>query len=401
MHDGGGLTDGQLLECFLREREEAAFEALLRRHGPMVLGVCRRMLPNAHDAEDAFQATFLVLVRKAHSVVPREMVGHWLHGVAFRTALEARAAAAKRRAKERRVRLLPKPDALERDGWQELRPLLDQELQRLPDKYRAAVVLCDLEGRTRKEAAGQLGLPEGTLSSRLAAARKLLGRRLARRGLALTAAAAPACAPDALIAATVRAAVLCGAGGPAAGVVSVNAAALIERVLKTTVIARRKLAAVLFLALGVVAAGAGLVPGPRPPPNPEASEKVRLEPTPAEVPAFAAEEARPEGQPRKKEQEDDDDEDRKDQAVVRAVDTSANTLTVVVTRKGKNVEQTFGLPENVRVSLAGKGTGLKDLKPGTRVSLKMSEDKKSVLRIKEVKGPQDKGGARKNGTDEK
>src|SRR6516164_94852 len=150
-------TDTELLQRFTGRHEEAAFAALVERHGPMVLGVCRRVLQDAHDAEDAFQATFLVLVRKAASVRPREKVGNWLYGVAYRTAREARALAARRRGRERQVTDMPEPEAPAEDGWAELRPLLDQELSRLPDKYRTPIVLCELEGKTHKEAARQLG----------------------------------------------------------------------------------------------------------------------------------------------------------------------------------------------------------------------------------------------------
>src|SRR6516165_2557004 len=160
--DGAELTDGEFLDQFLTRHDEAAFEALVRRHGPMVLGVCRRILGDAHDAEDAFQATFLVLVRRAASVVPREQVGNWLYGVAYRTALEAKRVAARRRAREKQVNDMPHPTVGPEECWRDLQPLLDRELNRLPDKYRVPVVLCDLEGRTRKEAARQLDLPEGT-----------------------------------------------------------------------------------------------------------------------------------------------------------------------------------------------------------------------------------------------
>src|SRR5687767_7254020 len=149
-------SDERLLERFLSRREEGAFAALLRRHGPMVWGVCRRLLPCAHDAEDAFQATFLVLVRKAASVVPREMVGNWLYGVAHQTALHARRTAARRGAREVQVTQMPDTAAVQHDPWSDLRPVLDQELSHLPDNYRAVIVLCDLEGRTRKEVARQL-----------------------------------------------------------------------------------------------------------------------------------------------------------------------------------------------------------------------------------------------------
>ena len=135
-----GATDGQLLKCFLDQQDEAAFEALVRRHGAMVLGVCRRVLQNPHDAEDAFQATFLVLVRKAASIVPREMVGNWLYGVAYRTALKAKAAAIKQRAKEMQVKDMPRHESADDDLiWRNLQPLLDRELNRLPDKYRVPV----------------------------------------------------------------------------------------------------------------------------------------------------------------------------------------------------------------------------------------------------------------------
>src|SRR5262245_38426607 len=170
--DGGGLSDGQLLERFVARHEEAAFEMLVRRHGPMVLGVCRRVLRHVHDAEDAFQATFLVLARKAASIGQRERVGNWLYGVAYRTALEARTLNAQRRANERQVGAMPEPVAPEVNAARDWRPLLDRELSQLPAKYREPVVLCELEGGTRRDVARQLRIPEGTLSSRLATARK-------------------------------------------------------------------------------------------------------------------------------------------------------------------------------------------------------------------------------------
>src|SRR5262249_49477835 len=149
-------------ECFVTRRDEAAFEVLVRRHGPMVLGVCRRLLRHPQDAEDAFQVTFLVLARKAKAIGQPDLLGNWLYGTAYRAALEVKAA--RQRAKERQVSPMPEPVMVEEaDVWRELRPILDQELNRLPDRYRVAVVLCDLEGGTRREVAGRLGIPEGTL----------------------------------------------------------------------------------------------------------------------------------------------------------------------------------------------------------------------------------------------
>src|SRR5262245_49217145 len=184
----GSRLDAALLERFVAAGDEAAFAGLVERHGPMVLGVCRRVLHNHHDAEDAFQATFLVLARKAASVRPRDLVGNWLHGVAYHTALKARSAADRRRAREREAAPMPRPEAAH-ELWQRLEPLLDQELHALPDHYRVPIVLCDLEGKTRKEAARQLGWAEGTVASRLARARGLLAKRLGRHGLALSGAA--------------------------------------------------------------------------------------------------------------------------------------------------------------------------------------------------------------------
>ncbi len=176
-----GPSDGRLLEDYLAREDADAFAALVRRHGSMVWGVCRRVLRDPHDADDAFQATFLVLVRKAATVRPRHAVGSWLYGVAYRTALKARSDAARRRAKER-LAAACRSRAVPESTGPETGLLLDQEIHRLPEQSRAVVVLCDLEGATRKEAARRLGWPEGTVAGRLARARALLARRLARHG---------------------------------------------------------------------------------------------------------------------------------------------------------------------------------------------------------------------------
>src|SRR5262245_3969736 len=141
--DGAGLTDCQLLNVYLSRRDEAALAALVRRHGPLVWGVCRRVLRNDHDAEDAFQATFLVLVRKAASIASPDLLANWLYGVAHQTALKARAMTGKRGARERQVTEMPEPAVAEQDRWDDLQPLLEQELSRLPDRYRVAIILCD------------------------------------------------------------------------------------------------------------------------------------------------------------------------------------------------------------------------------------------------------------------
>ena len=267
--EGAGLSDGDLLEAFISRRDEAALAALVRRHGPMVWGVCRRILRSYHDAEDAFQATFLVLVRKAASVRPRDMVANWLYGVARQTALKARAAVARRQQRERQIAAMPKPAGREPDLGGDRLPLLDEELSRLPDKYRAVLVLCDLEGKTRKEAARQLRVPEGTVAGRLARARALLARRLARRGLAvsggalaamLSQQAAAAGLPSVVVSSTIQAAGLLAADQAAAtGLISVTVARLTEGVLKAMMRTKLQTAAWKLLLVAGLCGSAGVI----------------------------------------------------------------------------------------------------------------------------------------------
>jgi RNA polymerase sigma factor (sigma-70 family) len=268
LRDAGDRTDAQLLGAFLSHRDQAAFEALMRRHGPMVMGVCLRILPTGHDAEDAFQATFLVLVRKAASIASRELLANWLYGVACNTARRAKASIIRRQKREQQVTEMPEPEAEQHDLWQDLAPVLDQELGRLPDKYRAPIVLCDLEGKTRKEAAQQLGCPEGTVAGRLARARALLAERLARHGITVSGAvlaavlsqrAASACVPISVVSSASRAAILYAAGQQAAGLVSAQVATLTEGVLKAMFLARLKMTLTILLVVGAVAFGGGLL----------------------------------------------------------------------------------------------------------------------------------------------
>jgi RNA polymerase sigma factor (sigma-70 family) len=264
---GEGMSDAQLLEAFLARHDDGAFAALLRRHGPMVLAVCRRVLRNAHDAEDAFQATFLVLARKAGSVRSRQVLASWLYGVAYRTSTKARAMNAKRRTKEREARATAPPAAAADGALEELLERLDAELHRLPEKYRVPVVLCELEGRSRREAALQLGLAEGTLSWRLAQARKMLARKLSRPGVALSAGAvavalsqgaAPARPSASLLSATARAGALVAREGVVtAGVVPAKVVALTEGVVRAMFLTKLKVAG--WAVALAVAVGAGVV----------------------------------------------------------------------------------------------------------------------------------------------
>jgi RNA polymerase sigma factor (sigma-70 family) len=266
-HQAGGLEDAQLLERFISTRDEAAFEVLVWRHGPMVLNVCRRLLHHTQDAEDAFQATFLTLVRKAASIRKWETVAGWLYRVAYRVAIRARAQSARRAQIEHQARPAPPKDCVDEVVWRDLRPVLDEAVNRLPDKYRTPIVLCYLQGKTHQEAARQLGCPLGTVVSRLARAREQLRTYLGRRGLALTVGGLgsvlaeksfAAALPGALVDTTIQGALLYSScGGTAAGAISAPVAALTEGALRTMFLTKMTVvAAVVLLGCGI---GTGLV----------------------------------------------------------------------------------------------------------------------------------------------
>jgi RNA polymerase sigma factor (sigma-70 family) len=263
-----------LLEYFAREGDQAAFAELVRRHGPMVLGVCRRILGDVHAAEDAFQAVFLVLARRAGAVRWRESVGGWLHGVARRVALKARAKAA-RQHDPARWNASPPADPAEEVAAREMHRLLDQELQGLPAKYRGPLVLCDLEGKTHEEAARELGWPRGSLAKRLAGARQRLRARLLRRGVVLSAGAALAAGNDHT--AAVPAELAGAAAQAAAGTPSVTATALAKGVVLAMWLTRTAVAAMAVvllggsIGLGVLAYRAPAAPAPAPKGDPPAA----------------------------------------------------------------------------------------------------------------------------------
>ncbi len=264
----GALTDGQLLERFtagVGEPAELAFAALVERHGPMVLRVCRSVLREPHDAQDAFQATFLVLVRKAGSIRKRDSLASWLHGVACRIAAGAKAATARRLRHERNAAEAAVTSVADRDP-DDLAPVLHEELDRLPEKYRAPIVLCYLESLTHEQAAQQLHWPVGTVRSRLARGREQLRGRLMRRGLtlsvgllegALVGETARATFPAALASVTSEAAVRYASGRlVTTGVTSASVAFLAQGAINTMVVAKLKL---IVLAAGLIATGAVVV----------------------------------------------------------------------------------------------------------------------------------------------
>jgi RNA polymerase sigma factor (sigma-70 family) len=296
--DGGELSDRELLARFAGRRDEAAFAVLVRRHGPTVLATCRRVLRHRQDAEDACQAAFLVLARKAGSLRWRDSAAAWLYRVAYHLALKMRAAAGRRRTRPLPDVAGPDPGAGQSDP--ELRAILDEELGRLPEKYQAALLLCLWAGKTRAEAARELGWKEGTVKIRLERGRALLRSRLARRGLAgvavaavLAGAAAPAALSATLVGATVDAARWFACGETAAA--AARPVALANEVHKTMTLIRLKNAALLAVAVAVASLGVGFLahqafagrPGVGDPSPPEAARQARPQPPAARAPAPA------------------------------------------------------------------------------------------------------------------
>ncbi len=312
-------TDRQLLDDFSARRDEAAFAALVARHGPMVLRVCRRVLNHEQDAEDAFQATFLILARKTESIRKREALAEWLHGVAYRAAMEVKRSAARRRDHEARLWTLMRQAAVS-PTWDDVQAVLDSEIQRLPQPFRVAFVMCVLEGKSGPETAAELGVKEGTVWSRLTRARQRLQRQLARRGIELSALlaalfvaenAGKAAVPAVLANATVRCGLLVAAGGTAAGQIPSHIAALAAGVTRAMLLTKAKtamgvmIALSLFAAAGVLGRQALAAKGTeRPaadqkaePPNPKKNSTIQAADEPAGAVEFSGRVLDPQGKP--------------------------------------------------------------------------------------------------------
>jgi RNA polymerase sigma factor (sigma-70 family) len=302
-------TDGQLLDRFVAGHDETAFTELMQRHGRLVWSVCRRVLADGHNAEDAFQATFLVLVRKASSVGKRESVRSWLYGVAYRVAVRARQTLRKRSTQELIQDVPAGPDSSGDPVWLDVWPVLDEEVNRLPEKYRLPMILCYLEGKTSDEAADELGCPRGTIASRLARARERLRARLARRGVTVSAGAlASALAqhagatdvPTALTTSTLETVLTqLGKAGTAAGALATPAVLLAEGVIHAMIVTKLQTVLVLLLALGLLGTGAGLAAW-------EAGEKPGPTKTAPAPPAQADKDAKQEADPKAKPEAQED-----------------------------------------------------------------------------------------------
>jgi RNA polymerase sigma factor (sigma-70 family) len=332
---GDGLSDAELLRRFVRRRDEAAFELLVWRHGPLVLGVCRRVLRDPHAADDAFQATFLALARKAGGIARGGAVAPWLCRVAFRVALRARAAAAKRPARELPDDL-PAPEdggPAERD-WQ---PILDEEVNRLPERYRRPVVLCHLQGHTLAEAARQLGCPRGTVAVRLSRARQRLRVRLARRGVAPAAALSGARACEGAVSATlVRAAVRGAPGfalGTAAGALSPSVRNLTEGVLRAMLLSKIKLVAGVLMTVALAGAGAAWVAHRAEAGTAPAGVAARTATPPADAPPA------PRGAPDRRAGDERAAADRRREELTKQLDRATDQLALTQAQVAKHEEQ--------------------------------------------------------------
>jgi RNA polymerase sigma factor (sigma-70 family) len=386
---GCALTDAELLEAFVLDRDEASFEVLVWRHATMVLSLCQRVLRDSHEAEDAFQAAFLVLARKAGSIGKRESVASWLWKVAYRIALRMRARRAKGRDPATALDDLPARESGDDVLWRDLRPVLDEEIACLPEKYRAPFVLCHLEGHTNEEAAEQLGCPRGTVLSRLSRGRERLRARLERRGIALSMgwlaviwSQHTSAAPAALASTTIEAAIPFAAGKAAAGLVSASVAALTEGVLHTMFLTKLKIVTAALVALVVLGSGSGWlvqqVLGQRPGVDRQATDRRGGD-------ERAAGDRRGDGRERVEEKGD------LTAGTVIAVSADGKTITVEVPAQGgrgrersevveaKKID--FRIGDKTAVTYSGVGPDGAKATKGYRVNVRQEKDAKEALSV--------------------
>lgn len=368
-------SDGELLDRFRTNRDETAFAALVRRHGPMVFGVCRRQLRNEADAEDAFQAVFLVLARQAHVVRPAGRVGPWLYGVAYNTARKARTMNRRRLARERRAGDARRP-AEPGDDRAELREALDLELSRLPESFRAAVVACDLEGEPLHIAARRLNCPPGTVASRLARARQMLRRNLARRGLSVAALLAPGAASAAMPS---RLAILTTRVATGAVPIAQPVLVLSQGVIRAMFLTKVKFAVTAIVAAGVLVAGVGtgsaLVRADQD--KPVAGQKPEKPVKPGADPA------KPGDKPIKPDKPAPADVKKAAgfSGTVKSVDAAKDSITLTATKGDSSVDRTFAVAKDATVKIDGREAKLADVKAGVHAHVKLGDDKSTAVAV--------------------
>ena len=375
-----GRSDQELLSCFIAERDEAAFAALVERHGGMVLGICRRLLRHAHDAEDACQAAFLVLARKAATIRKKQSLASWLHRVACHIAMNLKRTKVRRKRRELGRQAATVGDVPIEASRREVRLVLDEELARLPERYRAPLILCYLEGRTREEVARQLGCPEGTVAGRLARARDQLRAQLVRRGLSvsagvlagiLTECTASAALPVSLSSSVVKAASLLAAGhGAIAGSISIKSITLAEGALKAMLLTKLKIATTVALTIAAVGSGGIFI-----------AHQALAEHSPTIASRDRQSRESATGQPWKSLSPEVRTSTWKQKRVeelpsvvsgtVKTVDAANNSLTVV----NQEGEFTFGIANDAHVDVDGKVAALAAIPPGANVVLSQFADR--------------------------
>jgi RNA polymerase sigma factor (sigma-70 family) len=419
------LPDIELLERFVRARDEAAFAALVRRHGPMVLHLCLRVLQNRHEAEDAFQATFLVLTRKAASLQRQDSLAGWLYRVAYRIAWKARIAAARRRTVASGVSLKLVADPLAEITLREAHEIFEEELSRLPDRFRLPLVLCYLQDLTRDEAAQQLGWSPSMVKSRLEQARDRLRKRLTSRGLPISGAlvasmfcqaTTSAAVPAVLLNSTIKAATHVAAGGAAASVVSAKVAALSEGMVKAMFMTKVKIATVALLAALLVGTGVGTLKLPALPARLNDGAGSPVFPTQKGPTQDPAKQARPALQqatlPKEPPQTEPTEFGRHVESMSWAltrVDVEKQTISVMLldfareplllaradisnlfeggglsshlVPSGRLALDDFAVTKDAKILINGKESGLRDLKEGMRVALRLAPDGSVFTRI--------------------
>jgi len=374
--------DADLLDRFVDSRDGFAFEVLVRRHASLVWNVCRRIVRNDANAEDAFQAVFLTLVRKAHTIGRRASVASWLHKVAYRVAVEARRQAARRAVREVPVMEHDLTRPGDDTAWGDLRPVLDDEVCRLPEKYRAPVVLCYLQGRSNAEAARELGCPTGTVVTRLAWARSRLRERLTRRGLSTSAGlvavglpqrAEAAAVPPGLIDTTIRASLLTAAGETAAVAAHAATAMSLSRAATSAVsIARVKFVVAVAVCMALV--GAALLRG-----RGDAGEP----PVNAATAAARSDVGALNPQPIENEPNPGPDEDTPPRITAYFEGVEQGKITVTFRYRGAVLDTvTLPVAAYAKITRNDKPLRLADLKPGWLLRINLSADESKVIAIR-------------------